>query len=286
MPSNPAARVSDPIAHASLMGAVLKFGTGLVATAVKTIAACKVLKWGMKAVRVMSAAASFTGAGIVVGLAGFALQMALEKGLEIAAEHVDEFKAAADSFIDGACPPSITGMIVTGSSNVIINGKPAAVAVISSAVCSRPGHAAPKAAEGSATVKVNNQPKHRKGDSITCGAKTAQGSPNVVVGGETAQVLPVDRDIADVLADLGKKIAGLYDIFNQVKGAALLAKGLFTCGIKNFLRCPEMLIGFGSAMYHLATGKPVNLLSGSKFLSGPEEEDFTLPARLPISWQR
>ena len=82
MPVAPAARVTDPIAHASLMGALLKFGTGLVSATIKTIATCKVLRWGMKAFNVVSKVASFTGAGIVVGVAGMAFSYALGVGLD------------------------------------------------------------------------------------------------------------------------------------------------------------------------------------------------------------
>jgi YD repeat-containing protein len=286
MPINPAARQGDPIGHASVLGGMLKFGTGLVGTVIKTVATCKLLKIGTKAIKVFSAMTALTGPGILAGVAGLAVSAVVEWGIEKAAEHVDEAKAAADAFIDSACPGSITGALASGSSNVIINGQPAALTVVSVAPCSLTGHPPSIAAEGSSGVLINDQLAHRKGDDLTCGAKTVQGSPDVIVGGGTGAVLPIKRDLVDILSDMDSALRKGFEIFDQVRSYALLGKGLLTCGLKKFITCPSMILGLGGLIFNVASSHPVNMLSGHKILLGPEEEDFTLPARLPIEWHR
>jgi hypothetical protein len=65
MPINPAARQSDPIGHASVLGGVLKFGTGLVSAAITTLAYNKVVKYGRQAFKVFTGASALTGPGFL-----------------------------------------------------------------------------------------------------------------------------------------------------------------------------------------------------------------------------
>ncbi|MDR2489631.1 MAG: PAAR domain-containing protein [Desulfovibrio sp.] len=138
------------------------------------MASCKSLKWGLKDFNLVSKAACFTGAGIVAGLVGTAVRMALEMALDVAAEKMDDVQAAA-KFIDSVCPPNVTGAIITGSPNVFVNTEKAAITVESVANCKKK-NTPPRAADGSATVLVNNQHKHRKDDAWECGAKTVKAS--------------------------------------------------------------------------------------------------------------
>ncbi|CAK7027104.1 MAG: hypothetical protein DELT_02619 [Desulfovibrio sp.] len=283
MPGQQTALVTNPVAHASLMGALLKFGTGLATSAIKAVASCKILRWGIKITNVVSKAACFTGAGLAAGLIGTAVSLALDKALDIAAEKMDDVKAAADDFIDSVCPPNITGEIITGSPNVFVNTKNAAITVVSIANCKKENKP-PRAADGSATVFVNKQHKHRKDDAWECGAKTVKASPDVIVGGGTERVLPVAEDLADKLKRWGDYLQTGVQIFRAaigfVKGA-----GALKCVLKNARKCIGTLaVSAVSVVTSLAF--PVHLLSGQKFLSGEEEEDFVLPAGFLIRWQR
>lgn len=80
----------------------------------------------------------------------------------------------------GCFPPS---NCVTGSGNVVINGKPA-MRVGDKFVthCCGPKCHPPVLANGSATVKTNGKPAGRLGDSTGCGGKVMVGSGNVLIG--------------------------------------------------------------------------------------------------------
>lgn len=78
--------------------------------------------------------------------------------------------------------------IIEGSSDVIINGQPAArqgdAVLLHGCPCSNAPHGvhSRKIAEGSSTVIINGKPAARIGDSINCGGAITSGSGNVIIG--------------------------------------------------------------------------------------------------------
>ncbi|WP_322015182.1 PAAR domain-containing protein [Paraburkholderia sp. J12] len=73
------------------------------------------------------------------------------------------------------------GSIITGSPDVLIDGIPAALAGISSAVC--PLHpSAQVLVSGSATVFINDVPAAMAGGKTSCGSVVTSGSPDVLIG--------------------------------------------------------------------------------------------------------
>lgn len=79
-------------------------------------------------------------------------------------------------------------VIAQGSSNVYINGRPAARVGDPSTRHLKPGgircfpHVA-KISQGSGTVYINNQPAARVGCALAGCTKVAEGSPDVIIGG-------------------------------------------------------------------------------------------------------
>ncbi|TBL70809.1 PAAR domain-containing protein [Hafnia alvei] len=73
------------------------------------------------------------------------------------------------------------GKIVTGSSDVYINGLPAAMAGVSVAPCGI-GHGAVPVKTGSVSVYINGFPSARFGDKTGCGAAVVTGSSDVYIG--------------------------------------------------------------------------------------------------------
>ncbi|MFC5475130.1 PAAR domain-containing protein [Paraherbaspirillum soli] len=87
-------------------------------------------------------------------------------------------------------PLSHGGSITKGSSNVFINGKPAAY-VTSEAACSADGKQT--ISKGSATVFINGKPAVRVNDTASCGATVTSGSSNVFIGDGGS---PIHPDVA------------------------------------------------------------------------------------------
>ena len=92
-------------------------------------------------------------------------------------------------------PDPTSGAIATGSPNVLTNARPAVRAMLDSAGgCSgmpmnHPPLPVPvPVQEGSKTVLINGQPASRLKSKLLCGAHIKTGSPNVIIGGETARV--------------------------------------------------------------------------------------------------
>ncbi len=160
-----AARLDDPIEHSSALGGLLAglaIGAGAVLIGIAVIGTGGL---GAVALAAIVGAGAATGAGIgqLIGSLSF------------------------------AC--SETGQIRSGSSNVYINGKPAARAHLDNAECSdHPG--GPKIlAQGSDSVYINGQPAARVGDRTVCDAKISAGSPNVCIGGGTATTDAIDPEV-------------------------------------------------------------------------------------------
>ena len=172
MSAAPAARLYDPIEHTNaltglLVGAAIgvAFGVFVVATG---------------------------GAGAVVGAAIIGGAMATGAGI---GEVVGSL-----SFMGG----TITGGIATGSPDTTTNSLLATRATDDSVHCRGtppiylPSHEGKRVAQGSGTVFINLLPASRVGDKIECGAKIKEGSPNVIIGGETVQTLDIDSEVPDI----------------------------------------------------------------------------------------
>ncbi|MDM5176220.1 DUF6531 domain-containing protein [Massilia sp. DJPM01] len=151
-----AGRVDDPIAHSHAMGGLI---AGLVIGAL------------------VGAAIIATGGLALVAVAG---AVAVTAGAAGVGEVVGSMNVTDKIF--GA---NLTGVVKTGSANVFANGKEAARAHLSTALCATHGPTPQLVVQGSSTVFVNSLPFARVGDMISCSAKIHAGSPNVFVGGAT-----------------------------------------------------------------------------------------------------
>ncbi|WP_187345135.1 PAAR domain-containing protein [Cystobacter ferrugineus] len=103
---------------------------------------------------------------------------------------------------------SVTGQLVTGSPDVLINGLPAARCHQGggdSGQCSGmpplawPPHGTEWIAQGSSSVIINDQPAARVGDKLQCGATISAGSSNVIIGGPQITTLDIDPEVPDWL---------------------------------------------------------------------------------------
>ncbi|MCK6710110.1 DUF6531 domain-containing protein [Enterobacter cloacae] len=269
-----AARVGDDIGHSGALAGMIA-GTivgGLIAAAGGILAG---------AMFIAGLGASCLGVGVL--LVGASLAVGYYTG-ELAT-------AARDSIADaGASSMTKKGVITSGSPNVFINSKPAAIATDSAVKCSDDG--SQQMAEGSKRVSVNSQPASRIGDRTTCDAKVMTGSDNVFIGGDPQQTLPIQSEVPEWLykvSDLTLLFAGLLGGWGGAAGkVGALSKLLGKIpGINKLARiaCRAGTLMTGVAAAGIIA-RPVDIVSGQKFLSGDDELDFVLPSRLPVRWQR
>ncbi|VEI65395.1 RHS repeat-associated core domain-containing protein [Serratia rubidaea] len=270
-----AARVGDAIGHSHALAGMIG-GTligGLIAAAGAVAAG---------ALFVAGLAASCVGVGVL--LVGASLAVGYLTG-ELATKARDGIAEA------GAGSLTPAGKIVTGSPDVRINGKPAAIATVSQVACDQDGPSM-QMAQGSDKVYINGQPAARVGDKTNCDAKVMEGSPNVRIGGGTVTTLPIKPEVPDWLykiSDLTLLFAGLL---GGVGGAAskLGALGRMLSKAPGINKLGRVACRFGTLMTATAAAgiiaRPVDIISGQKFLSGDDEMDFVLPSRLPVEWQR
>ncbi|MFU9139259.1 PAAR domain-containing protein, partial [Erwinia tasmaniensis] len=270
-----AARVGDDIGHSHALAGMIA-GTivgGLIAAA-----------GGIAAGALMVAGIGASCLGIGVLLVGASLAVGYLTG-ELATK-------ARGSITDaGAASMGKSGVIVTGSHNVFINGRPAAIATDSMVECAKDG-GSQQMAEGSSRVYINGLPAARIGDQTTCGGKVMTGSGNVRTGGEPEQTLPIQSEVPEGLykaSDLTLLFAGLAGgqggaavkagalgkLFSKIPGISKLAR----------IACRAGVLMTGAAAVGIIA-RPVDIVSGQKFLSGDDELDFILPSRLPVRWQR
>ncbi|WP_368268048.1 RHS repeat-associated core domain-containing protein [Enterobacter cloacae] len=269
-----AARVGDDIGHSGALAGMIA-GTivgGLIAAAGGILAG---------AMFIAGLGASCLGVGVL--LVGASLAVGYYTG-ELAT-------AARDSIADaGASSMTKKGVITSGSPNVFINSKPAAIATDSAVKCSDDG--SQQMAEGSKRVSINSQPASRIGDRTTCDAKVMTGSENVFIGGDPQQTLPIQSEVPEWLykvSDLTLLFAGLLGGWGGAAGkVGALSKLLGKIpGINKLARiaCRAGTLMTGVAAAGIIA-RPVDIVSGQKFLSGDDELDFVLPSRLPVRWQR
>ncbi|WP_323639797.1 RHS repeat-associated core domain-containing protein [Pectobacterium polonicum] len=186
---------------------------------------------------------------------------------------------------------SKAGAINTGSHNVFINGMRAVRAILSVAKCDKDGPSM-QVAEGSATVYINNQPASRLGDKINCGATITEGSSNVFIGGETKPMLPVKPEVPAWLyqaSDLALLLAGLLGGVGGMPGK-LGKLGQLLQKLPGLNKLQRIACRFSFAMIGASVAgiiaRPIDIVSGQKFLADEDELDFVLPSRLPVYWQR
>ena len=203
---HPAARVGDEVAHSNAMMGLL-IGAAIGAA----LAVAVVATGGLAAVA--------AGAMLAGGLAGGAL---------------------AGEYIGAASMGPPTGAIMIGSTNVIINGRPAAMTNIAMAICAKEYGVPQPIAQGAATILINGMPAARQNDKLTCGGMIIQGSPDVIFDDQTKTMLPIADEVPpwlnrtlEVVA-LGAAVVGF--------GAAIVA------------------VGFGAACAGLAGGLVVGQL--------------------------
>ncbi|MGP3591528.1 PAAR domain-containing protein, partial [Vagococcus sp. WN89Y] len=269
-----AARLGDDIGHSGALAGMIA-GTivgGLIA-AVGGIAAGALMIAGI--------GASCLGVGVL--LVGASLAVGYYTG-ELAT-------AARDSFAEaGAAKMTKKGVITTGSHNVFINGKPAAIATDSMVECDDDG--SQQLAEGSSRVYINGLPAARLGDRTTCDARVMTGSGNVFIGGAPEQTLPIKPEVPEWLykaSDLTLLFAGLAGGWGGLAGK-VGAVGKLLAKLPGISKIGRIACRFGTLMTATAAAgiiaRPVDIVSGQKFLSGDDELDFVLPSRLPVRWQR
>jgi uncharacterized Zn-binding protein involved in type VI secretion len=261
MSAQPAARVGDKVAHTMALPGAL---TGLlVGAAIGVAIVATVATGGLAAVAI--------GAGAALATTG---------GLGLAGAYIGES-------IDG--PP--TGMITVGSPTIFINGRPAARATLSLAIC-REGPPQMEAT-GAETVYFDGMPAGRKDEKLTCSAKIIEGSDNVFIGGPSVQTLAMEPEVpgwltttmqamaigGTILATGG--IAAAYGI-----GAALgsLALG-YGGGILGSMggRWAAMKMGFGETGQRVAEvlgGLGGGMLGGVKGFRGGQAAERALVNRL------
>lgn len=161
-----AARVGDPIEHSeALNGLLLGLAVGAAAVVVAAAVGVSIVaSGGLAAVAVVGAVVSLSaGVGELIGSLSYCTNTA--------------------------------GHISKGSSNVFINGRPAARAHLDTAECDKHGQVPQVIAEGSSTVYINGQPAARVGDRTICDGKISAGSDNVYIGGETEQTDDINPEV-------------------------------------------------------------------------------------------
>lgn len=190
----------------------------------------------------------------------------------------------------GASSLTPVGFIQSGSHNVFINDEPCAVATLSTVTCDR--DRLQQVAQGSSSVFINGLPAARQSDKTTCAAAIMAGSPNVFIGGAAvpekiaATELPswacTVSDLTMFAAGLlsfggraGKGPGALQKLFAKLPGAAKISR----------LLCMAGPLAIALPVAGILT-RPVDVISGQKFLQDEDELDFILEGELPLIWQR
>lgn len=269
-----AARLGDAIGHSGALSGMMA-GTlvGAAVAAAGGVVSGVLLATGL--------AASCLGVGLV--LVGAALALGWLSS-ELAT-------SARDSIaVNGERRVRKRGLISSGSPNVFINGKPAALASLSQVQCDDDGHSM-HMAEGAASVTINGQPASRINDRTSCDGRIIHGSANVLIGGpavKTAEITPEVPEWLYQASDLTLLFSGLLGGGGAAASTGALARALSK--LPGISRLGRVLCRAGALMTGAAAAgiiaRPVDIVSGQKFLAGDDELDFVLPSRLPVRWQR
>ena len=207
-PAQPAARLSDPVAHSQALGGFLAGAlVGLAAAAGVAIVA------GMAATAIAAEVATAglatpLVAGVAVTVGEFAVNAAVGGALTGMAER------AGEALGSKSMGPA-SGAVSQGSPNVLVNGLPAAR--VGDAESCHGG----QVAQGSTGVFINGRPAARVGDKTTCGAVIVGGSGNVFIGGGTTTRLPIQSEVpqwvrwAAVVVGLLPALGGAARVFGR-----------------------------------------------------------------------
>ncbi len=260
-----AARVTDPIEHTSAL-------TGFLVGAVLGIALIAAVAF-----------ATFTcgfGVALLAGMAaGIGAQGLLSLGEAI-----------------GRMFSSPSGNIVTGSSDVYVNGKPAAYATLSGVACTK-HNPIPLVAQGSTNIFINGRPAARKDDKITCGAAIGDGSHDTFFHGGTQTYLPVADEVPPWLrtaTDWAFALAGLVGgLGGLLKAAGGLSRAVLPCAAKfiggfvlgeavgRYVAGPAINRAIGGMF-----GNPIDVTTGRKVLLAESEIDYVIPSPMPVAIKR
>jgi uncharacterized Zn-binding protein involved in type VI secretion len=160
-----AARFDDPIAHTSALAGLI--GGAIVGAIVGAALVATVATGGVAAPLLIGAVLTGAAIGAWVG----------------------EYLGSLSVF------SSIKGKITTGSPNVHVNSKLLARVKFDIGECNYSSPCIPLVATGSSNVFINGFPAARVDDKLTCGGFIKEGSRNVRIGGGTLQYMPVDSEV-------------------------------------------------------------------------------------------
>lgn len=162
----PAARVGDPFGHSAAMTGVL---VGLAVGALVGVAI--VATGGLGAIAIGAAIATTGGAG----LAGQAIGQTIEG--------------------------PVTGALMIGSPTVLVNSRPATMTVLANGICAQDSGPPRLVATGAATVLVHGQPMARVSELMDCSATIRKGSPDVLVGGPSVEIIKPEPEVPTWLSN-------------------------------------------------------------------------------------
>ncbi|MCL2724710.1 MAG: DUF6531 domain-containing protein [Polyangiaceae bacterium] len=148
-------------------------------------------------------------------------------------------------------------------------------------------------AEGSDKVFINSQPAVRIGERSTCDGKVSispanESKRNVSIGGNTIQVRAITSEKPGWLTWLEElaSFAGLA--LSLCRGSWLNKLGKLVCfGVNMAVNMVvDPAVRGAGAWISGQSENPVHLPTGAKILNGDDDEDFTVAARLPLTWTR
>jgi RHS repeat-associated protein len=282
-----AARLGDPIEHTRalegfLIGAVvgLAVGAAVVAATVATGGAA------LAVVAAVGTAAATTGGGALLGHA------------------IGELTTYRAGQIAPIC-----------STNVLVNKKPAARAIIDVGACSRDGPPPKRIAQGSKTVMINKKPAARVDDRLECDGKISDGSSNVRIGREAGTYLEITPEVPEELLVAAEVLMWAGTAVALLAGGAAAAAAGGLCGLLTFggrvilglagsLLGSEIAAPIGRALggergeiiaraiggllggglgSRTTRGHPIDVATGELLTS---QTDFVIDGPLPLVWSR
>jgi len=170
-------------------------------------------------------AVSAVAVAVTVGTGGFGAPFAIGAAAVIIGSGL---RYAQVGFHEGAQAGAMQGTragpIKTGSRNVYINGKAAALACLSLVSCQQHGDGK-RVAQGSQTVWINGHRLARVGDQGECGFVIGEGSPNVFAG-----TPPASCHGLTVGSEIPKGLSDAVDTAGKIGGYMELAGGLLMGG--------------------------------------------------------
>lgn len=176
-----AARIGDMINHTSFWSAL----AGAV------VGAC--ITGGIFALATMAVAAF----GIASGLAIAATVAVGAIATGVAYDGIKKVTDMATNYVHKTIGGELSGPIILGSPNVLVNNKSLAMADLPLSIGCTRHSPPPQIAQGSETVFVNGKPVAREGDKTECGATIDKGSPNVFFGSGQKTYVDIKSEFTD-----------------------------------------------------------------------------------------